>query len=101
MNNEIKIAGFTGQENEFEFCMKVDNKWEEFKCYVDYKIAYNKSKGDHELILEDINVLIFDDSLEDYTQYKISKDELLNLQSWMEDRVDWEKHLDHDSYYNI
>ena len=95
MNNEIKITDFTGVETEFEFCAKVDNCWEEFKCNVDYTIEYDRFVSEFHLKLKDATVYIYDSVIEDWAFYQVSKDELTNLETWMQECVNW------DEYYCV
>ena len=38
--DSFRIYDFTGFEKEFTFDMKVDGKWQEFKCTADFHVKY-------------------------------------------------------------
>lgn len=89
----FRIFGFTGFEPEFGFCMKLNDKWEEFKCSVEFSINYDNITDYFTLKLDKATVLKYDDEIEQYIKYSLSKDQFKSLEAWMNDVT----HL--DEYY--
>jgi hypothetical protein len=96
--DSFRIYDFTGFEKEFMFNMKVNGSWEEFICTADYHISYDSPEDHFTLILDKVDVVIYDDVSEGYIDYSLSKEEFQTLQSWMQDSTNWEEYYDSIKY---
>ena len=97
--DNFRIYDFTGFEKEFTFDMKVDGKWQEFKCTADFHVKYEAPEDKFEMILDKADVLMYDTIKEDYISYSLTKDELETLQSWMQDATYWDEYYEYLNYH--
>jgi len=95
---EMKINGFTGFEREFEFCMKVEGKWQEFKCTADFHVKYDTPADNFEMILDTAKVDMWSDKYEEYISYSLSPEEFTNLNMWMQDLTHWDEYYEYMNY---